>query len=415
MAASDSARAADSPANIAPISVSLLGAAGFIITADARVIAPLLPIIAHDFATTIGSVGLIVTAYTIPYALFQLVFGPLGDRLGKVRVMTWAMALFAVGTAACSVAPNLAVLNVLRLLTGTAAAAIVPLSLAYIGDAFAYRVRQAAIGQYLGAIGLGQILSTTLGGIVGNFISWRAIFLIFGALSVAIWLAFRRTDRRLGPQVNPDAPLGRAALVRYPRLLRDPAARIVIGLIFFEGAFFYGGFAYFGAFLRARFGLSYLVIGLLLSGFGLGSVLYSQTARWLIRGLRERGLVLLGGVVLLAGYAAMLLANVVWSFVLLTTMLGLGYYMLHSTFQTRATELAPGARGTAVSLFAFSFFLGQGAGAAAIGVVVDRYGYVPSFAICGIGCALVAALFLPSVWRFVGRAPVADTVPVATE
>src|SRR5581483_6416540 len=83
-----------------------------------------------------------------------------------------------------------------------------------------------------------------------------------------------------------------------------------------------------------------------------------------------------------------------WPLFLPTIVLvGLGYYMLHSTLQTRATELAPGARGTAVSLFAFSFFLGQGAGAAALGRVVDGPGYVPALLVAGLGMLVLGIAY----------------------
>ena len=74
------------PATPGHVSVALLGAAAFVVTADARVITPLLLVIATDFGTDVGATGIVVTAYTVPFGLFQLVYGPLGDRLGKLRI-----------------------------------------------------------------------------------------------------------------------------------------------------------------------------------------------------------------------------------------------------------------------------------------------------------------------------------------
>jgi MFS family permease len=84
-----------------PISIGLLGAAAFVVTADVRVINPLLHIIATEFKTDVGSAGIIVTAYAIPYGLFQLVYGPIGDRYGKLKIMSIALLLFSFGTALC--------------------------------------------------------------------------------------------------------------------------------------------------------------------------------------------------------------------------------------------------------------------------------------------------------------------------
>jgi len=74
-----------------------------------RVIDPLLRVIADDFKVGVGSAAVIVSAYTIPYGLFQLVYSPLSDRIGKLKVITAAMATFAVGTAACAFVPNIAI------------------------------------------------------------------------------------------------------------------------------------------------------------------------------------------------------------------------------------------------------------------------------------------------------------------
>src|SRR5947207_8377680 len=126
----------EAPAGAAPVSLLLLGAAAFVVTADIRVVNPLLRVIASEFGADVGDTGWIVTAYTVPYGLFQLLYGPLGDRLGKLRVMTVTLALFAVGTAACGLAPGLATLALLRFLTGAAAAAMIPLALSPIGHGF---------------------------------------------------------------------------------------------------------------------------------------------------------------------------------------------------------------------------------------------------------------------------------------
>ncbi len=378
--------------------VMLLGTAAFIVTADARVVTPLLPIIAGEFKTNIGVAGVIVTAYALPYGLFQLLYGPLGDRIGKLRVMTGAMAVFAVGTAACALVPSLLLLDLLRFLTGAAAAAMIPLSLAYIGDTFPYEERQIAIAHYLTAIALGQILSTSMGGIVGDYLNWRYIFLGYGLLSVIVVILFWRLTRRM-----PHAPalevqhIGLlASLKPYAQLLSHPAPRLVIIAVFIEGIFFYGEFTYLGAFLKDRYHLPYIAIGLMLSGFGLGNLIYSRSVRWLVRRLGERGMIIVGGALTCACYLAIALFNSWFVFVLINIVFGVSFYMIHNTLQTRATELAPEARGTAVSLFAFSLFLGQGIGAALLGMLINASGYTPSLLVAGVPMVLLAVWF---VWR----------------
>ncbi|HSA81286.1 MAG TPA: hypothetical protein VLE23_10720, partial [Geminicoccaceae bacterium] len=73
--------------------------------------------------------------------------------------------------------------------------------------------------------------------------------------------------------------------------------------------------------------------------------------------------------------------------------LGLGMYMLHATLQTNATQMAPEARGLAVSTFANALFLGQAAGVWLAGLSIDRLGFPPVFVALGIGLTLLGVTF----------------------
>ncbi len=373
----------------ASVSLGLLGAAAFMVIADVRVIDPLLHIIAEEFHVGVGSAAIIVSAYTIPYGLFQLVYGPLGDRIGKLKVITAALAAFAVGTTLCAFVSNIVLLILLRFLTGMFAAGIIPVTLAYIGDNFPYAERQTAIGRYLSALVLGQVLGGSLGGIFGEYIGWRDIFLVFGVVSLVIAGILWRGTSHLKER-HSQTRLGGNTFKPYYQLLTKPVARTVIIGVFVEGLCLFGGFAYVGAFLRDKYALSYVAIGFMLSGFGIGGLIYSRAVQWLVGRLGEIGLMGVGGIFMSICFLGIaLLPN--WGFFIpLIVLMGLGFYMMHSTLQTQATELAPEARGTAVSLFAFNLFIGQGIGAAVFGRIVDNFGYVPCFMIAGVAIAFLA-------------------------
>ncbi|GBE91434.1 MFS transporter [Nostoc cycadae] len=373
-----------------PVSLGLLGAAAFMVIADVRVIDPLLHIIANEFHVGVGSAAVIVSAYTIPYGLFQLVYGPLGDRIGKLKVITAALTAFAVGTTLCAFVSNIALLTLLRFLTGMFAAGIIPVTLAYIGDNFPYTERQAAIGKYLSALVLGQILGGSLGGIFGEYISWRDIFLLFGIVSLAIAGLLWRGTRHFKDGNRSTERFSLATFKPYYQLLTQPTARTVIIAVFIEGFCLMGAFAYIGAFLRDRYGLPYVTIGFMLSSFGLGGLIYSRSVKWLVQRLGEIGLMGVGGWLMCVCFLAIALLHNWLLFIPFSTLMGLAFYMMHSTLQTQATELTPEARGTAVSLFAFNLFIGQGIGAAVFGRVVDNFGYVPCFIIAGIALAILA-------------------------
>jgi predicted MFS family arabinose efflux permease len=373
-----------------PVSLGLLGAAAFMVIADARVIDPLLHIIADEFNVGVGSAAVIISAYTIPYGLFQLVYGPLGDRIGKLKVITAALMAFAIGTGICAFVSNIILLTLLRFLTGMAAAGIIPITLAYIGDNFPYEERQAAIGRYLSALVLGQILGGSLGGIFGEYIGWRDIFLLFGIVSLGIAGFLWRETRHLSDSNRSQDQVRLLTFQPYYQLMTQPVARTVILGVFIEGFCVFGGFAYVGAFLREQYNLPYVAIGFMLSGFGLGGLIYSRSVKWLVRRLGEIGLIGVGGSLMCIGFLAIALFQNWVLFIPLSMLMGLGFYMMHSTLQTQATELTPESRSTAVSLFVFNLFIGQGIGAAAFGRIVDSYGYVPCFIAAGVSLALLS-------------------------
>ena len=361
--------------------VTLLAAAAFVSAATLRAMDPLVPAIALEFATTPGSVGLTVTAFTLAYGVCQLFWGPVGDRYGKYRVIAIACLLSAVTAGAAALAHSLPMLAALRLLSGVTAAAVIPLAMAFIGDHVPYERRQATLARFIAGQIMGLIGGQVIGGIVGDQLGWRAVFLVLAAmflLAGLLLLRELRTDSLPPPVLATPARPAQLAL-NYLRLFRRPWPRTVLATVFVEGFLFFGALAYVGVALHAAHGLSFTLVGVVLGSFGVGGVLYAFNARALVARLGERGLAALGGAVIAAGYLALPFAPTAWLAALAIGLLGLGFYMLHNTLQTNATQMAPEARGLAVSTFASCFFIGQGLGAWLGGHIVDGPGTTPLF------------------------------------
>jgi len=99
---------------------------------------------------------------------------------------------------------------------------------------------------------------------------------------------------------------------------------------------------------------------------------------------------ILGGTLLGIGFVAIgVMPSWHW-FIPAVVVVGMGYYTMHGTLQTRATELSPQARGAAISLFAFFFFLGQATGPQLLGAVVKTRGYGAAFIAAGVGLFVTA-------------------------
>lgn len=374
-----------------------LAAAAFVSGANLRLFDALLPTVARDFGVPPTTASVVVTAFTLAYGLFQVVHGPLGDRAGKLRVVGIATLIAAAASLGCSFASSLEMLTVLRFATGIGAAAIVPLSLAWIGDNTPYDKRQAALGRFLGFILMGQIFGPALGGALAEFVDWRRIFDVLAAVFLIVSVVLLLVDWRTERPAPAATPTG--VLENYLRVLRDPWVRTVMLTVFLEGGLFYGAFAYTGAYLKERFDLSYLLIGALLAGFGVGGLIYSVMVRRLLARFGETGFVKIGGGLLLGSLVILPLLPLWQATIPVFIAAGFGFYMFHNTLQTKATEMAPQARGTAIAVFAFSLFMGQASGVALCGVLIRVANYEWTFVAMGATLAALGWWFATRIER----------------
>jgi predicted MFS family arabinose efflux permease len=169
---------------------------------------------------------------------------------------------------------------------------------------------------------------------------------------------------------------------------------------FLEGALAWGAFAYIGAYLHLRFGLSFSLVGVVVACFGIGGLIYAALVKLFVRGLGQTGLAVIGGIVLAAAYLELALGSLWWLAPIATTAIGLGFYMLHNTLQTNATQMTPQARGTAVGLFSSALYIGQTAGVAAGALVIDRAGAVPLFLATAAALPALAIWFVSELKRY---------------
>ncbi len=370
----------------------LLAFAAFASSINLRMCDPLLPIIAGDFSTSVGAASAIVVGFAVGYGLLQLVFGPVGDRFGKYLVTALCSIATGVATAWAASATTLDGLIVARFVAGAAAAGPIPLAFAWIGDVVPFERRQAVLARFLTAQISGIVLGQAVGGLLGDLYGWRAVFLIVGGCHVLAGLALLG-ELRLNPTAQPPLSSRRLRMgdvaASMLDLLRRPWVRVMLVSVGIEGFAFYGAFAYIGADLHHRMGVGLGTVGALMAAFGAGAIVYSLSARWLLERLGERGLALGGGLLLCLGYLSLAVAPSVATVPILMVVLGLGFYMIHNTLQSNATQMAPEARGLGVSLFALALFLGQSLGVALAAPVVDGLGAPAIY--------VVAAVILPAI------------------
>jgi predicted MFS family arabinose efflux permease len=334
-----------------------------------------LPRLAEDFGVSLASASYVITCFSVAYGVSQLFFGPLGDRFGKYLVIAWASACCALTALLCAIAPNFPLLLAARLLAGATAAALIPLSMAWIGDVIPYEERQPVLAKFL----IGQILGVSAGvftgGMAADYLNWRFPFFGIAIGFVLISLKLLSLNRKLPDHARLTVVGEGAAVSRmmreFSQVLSRRWARIVLATVFLEGVFLYGAFAFIATHVQVIHGLPLSRAGLLVMLFGFGGVLFATASRVLVRRLRETGLTFWGGTIAALSLLSIGLAPH-WMWVVPGCFLaGVGFYMLHNTLQINATQMAPERRGAAVSAFASCFFIGQSVGVGLAGLVAD--------------------------------------------
>jgi len=354
----------------------------------------LLPQIAADLHVTVGATSVIVTFYLLAHGSVQLVIGPIGDRFGKYHCVAVAAAGSTLMVIACGLAPSLPVLVAARLACGLATGWIIPFALAFVGDVIPYERRQQAIGRFLSGQILGQLFGQAAGGVLGDYFGWRNVFFILAALLglATAGLFYELWRNPVTHASGAPAQRTRGFLADYSTVLRSPWARAVILIAFIESGAMFGAFTYVGADLHLRFGVNFALVGLFVGMFAIGGLIYSLAVRVLVNRFGQIGLAAGGGILLALAYVTLAFEPHYGIAPVAITTTGLGFYMLHNTLQTNATQMTPDARGTAVAIFSSALYLGQTAGVAAGGVVFDHITAVPLF----LGAA--AILLALSLW-----------------
>ncbi|MGH6665118.1 MAG: MFS transporter [Pseudolabrys sp.] len=335
---------------------------------------PVIPQIALGLDVQASTAALLTTAFSLPYALVQPLLGALADMFSKTRLMLICLLLVTASAVVCGLAKNFEILVVGRMVAGLAAGGVVPIAFALVGDKIPVAERQVAMGRLLFAIMTGNLLGATCAGVLGDLIGWRGVFFatgLFGAVVLVTAVVGFRGSAEPGGRFDLST-LG----PNYRAILSNPLAKICFGAVFLEALFMYGVFPYIATLLYDTGVTRASIAGVVIAGFGIGGALYSLSVSRLLALLGERNMMQLGGAAM--GFCLLIIASrVPWPFEFANfVLLGFGFYMMHAVIQIYASELAPAARGSAMALHSFFFFLGQ-----AVGPIIYGFGLRSSIGI----------------------------------
>lgn len=376
-----------------------------IVSMDATIVNVAIPNIRADLDATGSQLQWVIDIYTLVLASLLLLSGAAADRFGRRGTFQLGLTVFAVASLLCSLAPNIETLIAARLLQAIGGSMMNPVAMSIITQVFTGRVERArAIGVWGGVVGISMAAGPIVGGVLIEWINWRAVFWInLPICAVAILLTVIFVPRSKSLTMRDVDPVGQAlgmaflfglvfvliegpvmgwadvrtiavtvgavaafvGFLAYEARRRDP----FIDLRFFRSIPFASAtmiavcaFASWGAFLfmmslylQDERGFSAFHTGLIYLPIAVGALVFSPLSGRMVGRFGARPSLLIAGTLITA--ATVMLAQLsastpVWQLLVIFAVFGIGFSMVNAPVTNAAVSGMPTDRAGAASAIA---------------------------------------------------------------
>lgn len=334
-------------------------------------IAPTLPGMARALNVPDSSIGLVITAFTLPGAIPAIFAGILADKYGRKHVLVPSLILFAISGGATLFIDNFTALIVLRVIQGLGATALASLGTVIIGDTFSGIERARAMGANASILSLGTGSFPFFGGALA-LASWNYPYILFLlALPVALMTWRYIEEPVLDKNTNMLKYLSNALVyIKTPRAISTFLAGIITFIILY-GAIL----VYFGSLLDKSFHASPFIVGVFFGVMSLTTAAFSTTAGKLAERTTKRNVVGVGFLLYGFGLLIVPLIKSMWLLLVPIVIFGIGHGLNVPALQTLTAGLAPAQyRGAMVSFFGIMIRVGMTLGPAILGLVYGLAG-----------------------------------------
>ena len=373
-----------------------------IVSMDATIVNVAIPAIRSDLHATPSQLQWVVDVYTLVLASLLILAGATGDRFGRRRVFQIGLTVFALGSLLCSMAPSIELLIAARFVQGLGGSMMNPVALSLISQVFTGRVERArALGVWGAVVGISMALGPTVGGLLIQYVSWRAVFWInLPICAAAIVLTMIFVPESKSATMRNIDPIGQALAVLFLfgvvfALIEGPgqgwtsplvlglavtAAVAFVGFLAYEGRrndpfvdlrFFrsipfasatltaISAFAAWGAFLfimslylQSERHFSAMQTGLIYLPIAVGALLFSPLSGRLVGRYGARPSLLTAGVLITCASVLLTFLTAttpVWELLILFTVFGIGFSMVNAPVTNAAVSGMPLDRAGAAS------------------------------------------------------------------
>src|SRR5215471_19196231 len=353
---------------------------------------PSLPDIGRTLSAPVLQVQLTISSYLFGFAVGQIFYGPVSDRLGRRPVLLTALVLYALATVGCAAAQSIDALIGLRFVQALGGAGAIVLARAVVRDLYS-GVRAGRELSLMGAItGVAPIVAPVIGGALQTFFGWRATFVLL----VICALVIGATAARLLPETLRERPKTAFSLRAMGAMYRSVAVhRGFLAYLAILTAAFVGLFAWISGapvvMQTATYGLTPFIFGVSFALGSAGYVLGTFIAARIVMRLGLDRLIGIGtaamacGGLAMAAVVALALPHVLWFVSAMTLYLaGLGF-ALPATMAGALTPFHDRA-GTASSVMGFVQQTGAAITAAAVGAYLGHSAWPVASVVATMGC-----------------------------
>jgi predicted MFS family arabinose efflux permease len=235
----------------------------------------------------------------------------------------------------------------------------------------------------MGMMFLGGASATAIGGILAYFGSWRMVYFIYGFAELIIALIMLKVLPK-SPSVIDSLNFTKV----YKTAFANKNLISIVGTIFLVGFSVFGSFTYSGKLVESRTGYTVLSVGLILTLFGVATVIGGRKAPIVRERLKNKFLLFTGFLGSISLFIIAFMKNPIYIGIGLFGF-GLAFVFLQSTLVTKAQEAMPKLRGTAMLLASFNMFVGGGIGTFINGRILNAFSIGPIFTVAGVVMLLV--------------------------
>lgn len=342
----------------------LLQVTTLVSTLDRFAMPPMLVAIAVSLDVPLAQVVTAAGAYFLVYGLGQPLWGFASDRYGRVRTLRASLLVAGLLSLVSALSPTVLVLGILRGLAGGFFGAAYPSALIYLGDTVAPARRQQAITGLMVGVAVGTAVASAGAGLLADVATWRLPFVLTGTAALVLVVALARLPE--------PAKAGHRATARssLASIARSRVTLLVLLFAFAEGVVLLGALTLLPTAVESA-GASATLAGAVTGVYGLSVLVGSSSVGRLSLAWHPARLILLGAGCAALGAGLLAVSQRPAVAVVVAVLIGIAWSAMHSSLQTWATEVLPGARAVVVSLFAGALFVGSAIGAIVVADLAD--------------------------------------------